>query len=140
MPNGISQQERERRQRSKEKCQEWLTLMNRLLNSADRAVDNDDYKNIEEILEDLPIKKIDLLYEISELWSQPFLIWYFDMKDLDSFMDAAIDRIRRFLAGRQNDEKMTDKEKRQMKEAIRIIRQSKESFENEEMDPYNILY
>ena len=140
MPNGISQQERERRQRRKDKCKEYLALMNNMLNSADRAVDNDDYKNIEEILEDLPIKKIDLLYEISELWSQPFLIWYFDLKELDSYMDAALDRIRRFLAARQNDEKMTDKEKRQMKEAIKIIRENKEKFEEDEMDPFNILY
>ena len=35
---------------------------------------------------------------------------------------------------------MTDKEKRQMKDAIRIIRQNKENFENEQMDPFDILY
>jgi len=41
---------------------------------------------------------------------------------------------------RENDEKMTDKEKLLMKDAIRIIRQSKENFENDEMDEYDILY
>ena len=140
MSHHISQRERERRQRRKDKCKELLALMNNMLNSADRAVDNDDYKTLHENLAEIPIKKIDLLYEISELWSQPFLIWYYDMKDLDAFMDAALDRIRRFLAGRENDEKMTDKEKRQMKEAIRIIRENKEKFEEDEMDPFDILY
>jgi len=140
MSHHISQQERERRQRRKDKCKELLAVMNNLLNSADRAVDNDDYKNLEEHLEDLPIKKIDLMYEISLLWNQPFLEWYIDMRNLDSFMDAAIDRVRRFLVARENNENMTDKEKRQIKEAIRIIRQNKEEFEKEEMNPFDILY
>jgi len=140
MPYEITQRERERRQRQKEKCQELLASINRLLDSSDRAVDNNDYKILDENLKLLPIKKVDLLYEISLLWSQPFIKWYIDMRDLDSFMDAAIDRIRRFLVMRENDEKMTDKEKLLMKDAIRIIRQSKENFENDEMDEYDILY
>ena len=140
MSHHISQQERERRQRQKEKCQQLLAEMNRLLNSADRAVDDDDYKNLEEYLEDLPIKKIDLIYEIQYLWNQPFLEWYVDMRNLNAYMDAAIDRVREFLAGRQNDENMTAKEKRQMKEAIRIIRENKEKFEEDEMNPFDILY
>jgi hypothetical protein len=35
---------------------------------------------------------------------------------------------------------MTDKQKWLMKDVIRIIRQYKEEFEKEEMDPYDILY
>ena len=55
-------------------------------------------------------------------------------------MDSAIERIRRFLAERDDDDKMTDKQKWLMKDVIRIIRQYKENFEEDEMDPYNILY
>ena len=140
MPNGISQQERERRQRRKEECQELLASMNRLLDTADRAVDNDDYKILNETLKLLPDKKFDLLLEISLLWNQPFIRWYTDLKNLDHFMDSAIERIRRFLAERDDDDKMTDKQKWLMKDVIRIIRQYKEDFEKEEMDPYDILY
>ena len=140
MPNGISQQERERRQRQKEKCQELLAEMNRLLDAAKDAVDNDDYKKLNENLKLLPQKKADLLWEISLLWTQPFLGWYTDLKSLDSFMESAVDRIRRFLAEYDVGDKMTDKEKFLMKDVIRIIKQSKEKFEKEDMNPYDILY
>ena len=140
MPHEISQQERERRQRYKEQCQELLTEINRLLNSSDRAVDDDDYKKLNETLKLLPDKKSDLLLKVSLLWNQPFLRWYHDLKNLDDFMDSAIERIRRFLAERDDDDKMTAKQKWLMKDVIRIIRQYKEDFEKEEMDPYDILY
>jgi hypothetical protein len=140
MPHQISKRERERRQRYKEKCQELLASINRLLDTANRAVDNDDYKILNETLKLLPDKKFDLLLEISMLWNQPFIRWYTDLKNLDHFMDSAIERIRRFLAEHDDDDKMTDKEKFIMKDLIRIIRQYKEDFEEDEMDPYNILY
>jgi hypothetical protein len=141
MPNGISQQERERRERYKRQCQELLTEMNRILNTANRAVDDDDYKKLNENLRLLPRKKFDLLLRISMLWNQPFLRWYHDLKNLDTFIDSAVDRIRRFLTERDDpDDKMTDKQKWLMKDVIRIIRQYKEEFEKEEMDPYDILY
>jgi len=140
MSHHISQTERERRQRRKEKCQELLTEMNRILNTANQAVDDDDYKKLNENLRLLPQKKFDLLLRISMLWNQPFLRWYHDLKNLDSFIDSAVDRIRRFLAERDDNDKMTDKQKWLMKDVIRIIRQYKEEFEKEEMNEYDIEY
>ena len=140
MPNGISQHERERRQRRKEECQELLASINRLLVAADRAVDNNDYKILKETLELLPRKKYDLMIKITLLWNQPFLSWYVDMKSLDLFMDSAINKITGFMAERDDDDEMTDKDKVLMKELIKIIREFKEDFEEEKMDPYDILY
>ncbi len=141
MPHEISQAERERRQRHKEKCQEILASINRLLETADGAVDNNDYKILKEILELLPNKKSELLLQISLLWNQPFIRWYSDLKFIDHMMDSANDRIRRFLAEYAKDkENMTEDEKFLMKDVIRIIKQHKEKFENDQMDPYNILY
>jgi hypothetical protein len=114
--------------------------MNRILTTAKDAVDNDDYKKLNENLRLLPQKKFDLLLRISMLWNQPFLRWYHDLKNLDSFIDSAVDRIRRFLAERDDNDKMTDKQKWLMKDVIRIIRQYKEEFEKEEMDEYDIEY
>ncbi len=141
MSHEISQAERERRQRYKEKCQEILASINRLLDTAETAVDNNDYKILKEILELLPRKKSDLLLEISMLWNQPFIRWYGDLKFIDDMMDSANSRMWRFLAEYEKDqENMTEDEKFLMKDVIRIIKQHKGKFENEQMDPYNILY